>query len=191
MISGIEEIKICKDILAESAEELANEGKKYSKNIPVGVMVELPSLALITHLAAHEVDFFSVGTNDLIQYSLGIDRNNEYVAYLYRPTHPAILFMLEKIITDAERAGIEASVCGEIAGEPKYIPVLLGLGYTSLSMSPASILKAKMVIKRMNIDSCKRLLHDLRDCKYARFAEEKLDRFILRYAGDVYFHEKE
>lgn len=190
MISGVEEIRICKDILAESAEELDNEGRKYRKDIPIGVMVELPSLALTTHLIAREVDFFSVGTNDLIQYTLGIDRNNEYVAYLYRPTHPAILSLLEKIITDAEKAGIEASVCGEIAGEPKYIPVLLGLGYTSLSMSPASILKAKMVIKRLNIDSCKRLLHELRDCKYARIAEEKLDEFILRYAGDVYFHEE-
>lgn len=188
MISGVEEINICKDLLKECAEELESEKKEYSEDISVGVMVELPSLALITHLITKEVDFVSVGTNDLIQYTLGIDRNNEYVAYLYRPTHPSILFMLEKIINDAKKSGIDASVCGEIAGEPMYIPVLLGLGYTNLSMSPSSILKAKMVIKRMDTISCVRLVNELRDCKYARIAEDKLRKFIDSYAGDVYFH---
>lgn len=188
MISGIEEVKICKGMLAESAEELKSENNNFKSDIPVGVMVELPSLALITHLISKEVDFFSVGSNDLIQYTLGIDRNNEYVAYLYRPTHPSVLIMLEKILKDAKNAGIEASVCGEIAGEPKYIPVLLGLGYRNLSMSPASILKAKMVINRMKVDSCVKLVQELKDCKYARFAEEKLSKFIEEFAGDVYFH---
>ncbi|TYB33310.1 MAG: phosphoenolpyruvate--protein phosphotransferase [Flexistipes sinusarabici] len=188
MISGIEEVNICKEMLSESAEELRNENQNFKREIPIGVMVELPSLALITHLIAREVDFFSVGSNDLIQYTLGIDRNNEYVAYLYRPTHPSILIMLEKIIKDARNTGIEASVCGEIAGEPKYIPVLLGLGYRNLSMSPASILKAKMVINRMEIDSCVKLVRELKECKYARLAEEKLSKFINAYAGDVYFH---
>ncbi|MGA1845729.1 phosphoenolpyruvate--protein phosphotransferase [Deferribacter abyssi] len=188
MISGMEEIILAKSVLDDAIRELEAEGKEFRKDVPVGVMVELPSLALITHLVNKEVDFFSVGTNDLIQYTIGIDRNNEYVAYLYRPTHPAVLHLLKKILKDANRAGIEATVCGEMAGDPKYIPVLLGLGYRNLSMSPASILKAKMIIRRVNISDCEKLVRSLKRCKVARIAEEKLQKFIEEHALDLFFH---
>ncbi|MBC7196699.1 MAG: phosphoenolpyruvate--protein phosphotransferase, partial [Deferribacterales bacterium] len=128
MISGIEEIDKAKRLLDESKEELKKENIEFNENIQIGIMVELPSIALISDLAAQEVDFFSVGTNDLIQYTLGIDRNNEYVAYLYRPSHPAVLTLLRNIIESANKFEIDATVCGEMAGDPMYIPILLGLG---------------------------------------------------------------
>ncbi|MGA1861591.1 phosphoenolpyruvate--protein phosphotransferase [Deferribacter thermophilus] len=188
MVSGVEEIRQAKSIVKECEEDLKREKKEFRSNIPLGVMVELPSLALITHLINKEVDFFSVGTNDLIQYTIGIDRNNEYVAYLYRPTHPAVLTLLRKILKDAQKAGIEVTVCGEMAGDPKYIPVLLGLGYRNLSMSPSAILKAKMMISKIEIEKCEKLITSLKRCKLARNAEEKLDKFVNKYASDVFFH---
>ncbi len=188
MISGLEEINQVKSLINEVSNELTNENIKHKKDIKIGIMVELPSLAIITHLIANEVDFFSVGTNDLIQYTLGIDRNNEYVAYLYRPTHPAVLALLEKIKYDADLANIDASVCGEMAGEPLYIPVLLGLGYRKLSMSPASLLKAKMIIRRLDIVDCEELVEKLKRCCIAKNAEEELKKFIEDNAADVYFH---
>lgn len=187
MISGLEEIIQIKTLINDIALELKSENIDYSSKIPLGVMVELPSLAIITHLIVSEVDFLSVGTNDLIQYTLGIDRNNEYVAYLYRPTHPAVLSLLEKIIYDSDLGGIEASVCGEMAGEPLYIPVLLGLGYRKLSMSPSSLLKVKMIIKRIDIVNCEKLVHKLKSCGIASIAEKELRKFIEKYAKDVYF----
>lgn len=188
MISGVEEVRQIKALLEEIKIDLKRENVEFSDQIPLGVMVELPSLAIITHLVATEIDFLSVGTNDLIQYTLGIDRNNEYVAYLYCPTHPAVLSILEKIIYDADLASVFASVCGEMAGDPLYIPVLIGLGYRNLSMSPSGLLKAKMIINRLNTKDCERLVHKLKSCVIASVAEEELHRFIEKYARDVYFH---
>lgn len=191
MISGIEEIRQAKEIIERVKKELGEQNDsqlKFKSDIPVGVMVEIPSLAIIAGLAAKEVDFFSVGSNDLIQYTLGIDRGNENVSYLYRPTHLAFLFLLERILKAAEKNNIEATVCGEIAGEPKYIAVLLGLGYKSLSMSPSSILRAKMIIKRLSIVDCKKMVKKLQKNKIARKSEEDLEIFIEKYASDVYFH---
>ncbi len=151
--------------------------------------MELPSLAVISDIIATEVDFFSVGTNDLIQYTLGIDRNNEFVAYLYRPSHPAILRTLKRIIESARDAGIECTVCGEIAGEPKYIPFLLGgLGYRHLSMSPALLLKARMIIRALDMSDCEELVEELSQIKIARLAEERVEKFIDEKCSNVYFH---
>jgi phosphotransferase system enzyme I (PtsI) len=188
MISGMEEYYKCLDALIQAKDELRKEGKSFNENIKVGVMMELPSLTVISDMIAREVDFFSVGTNDLIQYTLGIDRNNEYVAYLYRPTHPSIVLTLKKIIESSNDAGIEADVCGEIAGEPRYIPLLLGLGYRHLSMSPASILKARMIIRALSISDCEKLVEELLHTKIARRAEEKVEEFIQNKCSDVYFH---
>lgn len=188
MISGMEELSKCKDALEKAKSELRSEGTAFNENIMAGVMMELPSLAVISDFIAAEVDFFSVGTNDLIQYTLGIDRNNEFVAYLYRPTHPAILRTLKNIIESADRAGIECTVCGEIAGEPRYIPFLLGMGYRRLSMSPALLLKARMIIRALDISDCKKLVEDLEQIKIARLAEEHTEKFIQSKCSDVYFH---
>lgn len=188
MVSGMEEVIKCKKALESAKKELRSEGTAFNEDIKMGVMMELPSLAMISDLVAGEVDFFSVGTNDLIQYTLGIDRNNEFVAYLYRPTHPAVLRTLKSIMESAERAGIECTVCGEIAGEPKYIPFLLGMGYRHLSMSPALLLKARMIIRALNISDCKKLVDDLEGIKIARLAEEHVEKFIEQNCSDVYFH---
>ncbi len=188
MISGMEEINKVKNLINEVSDELNKENIKHKKDIPIGVMVEIPSLAIITHLIAEHVDFFSVGTNDLIQYMLGIDRNNEYVSYLYRPTHPAIITILDKIVKDADKNNTEVTVCGEMAGDPLYIPVLLGLGYRNLSMSPALILKAKMVLQKLTIRDCENLVKDLRKSLYAAESENKLKDFFNKFLSDVDFH---
>ncbi|MBZ4671815.1 MAG: ptsI [Deferribacteraceae bacterium] len=186
MISGLEEIDKAKKLLEESKEELKRENIEFNENIKIGIMVELPSIALISDLAAQEVDFFSVGTNDLIQYTLGIDRNNEYVAYLYRPSHPAVLTLLRNIIESANKFEIDATVCGEMAGDPMYIPILLGLGYTNLSMSPSQLLKAKLLISQIDTTECKKLVSEMAVCKYARVAEEKLSGFVNQFAGNLF-----
>jgi phosphotransferase system enzyme I (PtsI) len=188
MISGIEEIDKAKMLINECKSELKEAGKEFNENIKIGIMVELPSIALICDLAAQEVDFFSVGTNDLIQYTLGIDRNNEYVAYLYRPSHPAVLSLLKSIIDSANKFSIDATVCGEMAGDPIYIPILIGLGYKNLSMSPSQLLKAKLLISQINTEECKKLVEEMAVCKYARVAEEKLADFVKKIAGNMLFN---
>ncbi|UOD34015.1 phosphoenolpyruvate--protein phosphotransferase [Deferribacteraceae bacterium V6Fe1] len=188
MISGLEEIDKAKKLLEESKEELKKANIEFNENIKIGIMVELPSIALISNLAAQEVDFFSVGTNDLIQYTLGIDRNNEYVAYLYRPSHPAVLTLLRNIIESANKFEIDATVCGEMAGDPMYIPILLGLGYTNLSMSPSQLLKAKLLISQIDTTECKKLVSEMAVCKYARVAEEKLSGFVNQFAGNLFIN---
>jgi phosphotransferase system enzyme I (PtsI) len=188
MISGMEEYHMCLLALQQAKQELDFEDIPYNPEIKAGVMMELPSLAVISDIIAAETDFFSVGTNDLIQYTLGIDRNNEFVAYLYRPSHPAILTTLKKIIKSAENAGIECTVCGEIAGEPKYIPFLLGLGYRHLSMSPALLLKARRIIRALSVADCEELVDRLSQIKIAGEAEAMLSKFIEEKCSDVYFH---
>lgn len=151
MISGVSEIREVKRIITEIKEELTSEGHAFDDSIKIGVMIEIPSAVLVADQLAREVDFFSVGTNDLIQYSLAIDRTNEHLSHLYQPLNPAILRSL-KIITDAaRRAGIEACICGEMAGEPEYLPILLGLGFDELSMSPPSIPKVKSILRRCTL----------------------------------------
>jgi phosphotransferase system enzyme I (PtsI) len=187
MISGLDEYDKVIEIYEEAKESLRKEGTPFAEDIRLGVMMELPSLAIISDLIAKRVDFMSVGTNDLIQYTLGIDRNNEYVAYLYRPAHPAILSLLKGIIASARKEGIECSVCGEIAGEPKYIPVLLGLGYRHLSMSPAHILKAKKLIRQLKVYDCEELVKELAGSETSVQAEEKVKEFIGSQGSGIYF----
>ena len=188
MISGIEEIRLAKGIIDKVKKELIDENVNFKNDVPVGVMVEVPSLALIADIAAKEVDFFSVGSNDLMQYTLAIDRGNPNVSYLYRPAHLAILILLEKILKAANKNNIAVTICGEIAGEPKYIAELLGMGYRNFSMSPSYLLRTKMIVKRLSIKECEKLSRKLKKNKIAREAEEQLSKFIEKYASDVYFH---
>ncbi|MDY6821086.1 MAG: phosphoenolpyruvate--protein phosphotransferase [Deferribacterota bacterium] len=187
MVSGIEEIRETKRIIDEVKNELRLENKPYN-DIPLGVMVEIPSLALIANLVAKEVDFFSVGSNDLIQYTLGIDRGNENVSYLYRPTHISVLMLLERILKAANKNNIEVTVCGDIASEPKYIAVLLGIGYRNLSVPPAAILRTKMIIRRLYVNQCKKLLSRLKTRITAEESELELEKFIEKNVSGIYFH---
>jgi phosphotransferase system enzyme I (PtsI) len=147
MISGVAELRTARRALEEARAELEREGVRPKREIPVGIMIELPSAALIADRLARECDFFSIGTNDLIQYTIGIDRQNKDVAYLYKPLHLAVLRMLDIICTAARSAGIPVSMCGEMAGEPVNALVLVGLGVSELSMNGPSIPLVKRVIR--------------------------------------------
>jgi len=150
MIATIEEFRQAKAILLDEKEALLKEGVKVSDSIEVGIMVEIPSTAVIAKQFAKEVDFFSVGTNDLIQYTMAADRMNERVSYLYQPYHPAILNLVNNVIEAAHSEGKWAGMCGEMAGDPIAIPILLGLGLDEFSMSATSILPARTQIRGLS-----------------------------------------
>ena len=147
MISGVAELRAARRALDEARAELRREGVRVNEDLPVGIMIELPSAALLSDRLARECDFFSIGTNDLIQYTIGIDRQNKDVAYLYKPLHLAVLRMLDIVCTAGREAGIPVSVCGEMAGEPVNALVLVGLGVSELSMNGPSIPLVKQVIR--------------------------------------------
>ncbi|MDX2494919.1 MAG: phosphoenolpyruvate--protein phosphotransferase [Desulfuromusa sp.] len=150
MISGVAEIRACKKFLCEIQLQLDQEGIGYDPDLAIGIMIETPSAVMIAPLLAQEVDFFSIGTNDLIQYFLAVDRGNEHVAYLYDPLHPAILRALKATCDAANSAGIEVCICGEMAGESLYTLVLVGLGLHELSMNPACIPRVKRVLRQIS-----------------------------------------
>jgi phosphotransferase system enzyme I (PtsI) len=150
MISGIEEVRKIKIILSEVKKELQAEHQVFDPDIEIGIMVEVPSAASIADILAKEVNFFSIGTNDLIQYTLAIDRVNENVSYLYEPLHPAVLRLLRNIINSAHDNGIPVAMCGEMAGEPFYMPILLGLGIDELSMNVMALPRVKSVLRSLD-----------------------------------------
>jgi phosphotransferase system enzyme I (PtsI) len=158
MISTYEELIASKALLNESMESLDQEGVAFDSSIEVGVMIEVPSLAIMADIIAKEIDFFSIGTNDLIQYSMAVDRGNKEVAYLYNPLHPAILRMLNTISIAAKQENIQLFMCGEMAGDPFNLPLLLGLELDELSMNPQSIPMAKNVIRSLCAEDAKKLL---------------------------------
>ncbi|WP_394708546.1 phosphoenolpyruvate--protein phosphotransferase [uncultured Desulfuromusa sp.] len=150
MISGVAEIRACKKMISDIQAQLDEEGIPYDPDLAIGIMIETPSAVMISSLLAQEVDFFSVGTNDLIQYFLAVDRGNEHVAYLYDPLHPAILRALKMTCDAADEAGIEVCICGEMAGESLYALVLVGLGFHELSMNPACVPRVKRVLRQVS-----------------------------------------
>lgn len=158
MISGVAEIRAVKALLEEAKQELRTARIPFDEQIEIGIMIEIPSAVIVADLLAREVDFFSVGTNDLIQYSLAIDRTNEHLSYLYEPLHPAVLRSLKMVVDAAHAAGIDACMCGEMAGEPSYLPILLGLGFDELSMNAVSILRVKNILRRCSRQEAEKLV---------------------------------
>jgi phosphotransferase system enzyme I (PtsI) len=148
MISGLDELRRGKALLEECKSELSALGIPFDGRIQVGIMIEIPSAVMMADLLAPESDFFSIGTNDLIQYTLAIDRSNEQLSEFYQPLHPAVLRSLRRVVDVAHAAGIEACICGEMAGDPLYLPLLMGLGFDELSMGSASIPRVKQILRR-------------------------------------------
>jgi len=158
LISSLEELRNCKQLLNEVKAELKRKKIQYDPHVKIGTMIEVPSAVMIAEDLAREVDFLSIGTNDLIQYTLAVDRMNEHVAYLYKPLHPAILKMIKRVVDAAQHHKIEVSVCGEMASEPLYILMLLGFGLNGLSMNAVSIPRVKRIIRSVSFKEAKDIL---------------------------------
>lgn len=186
MISGVAEIRSCKECLEAAKADLAAQNIPFDPQLPTGIMIETPSAALIADLLAREVDFFSVGTNDLIQYCLAVDRGNEHVAYLYEPLHPAILKALEMICAAAKGAGIKVGMCGEMAGEPLYSLALLGLGFDELSMNAPGIPRVKRVLRRVSREEGERFLEELKQLTTAQEVSRRLEEEMSRRFPEIF-----
>jgi phosphotransferase system enzyme I (PtsI) len=157
MVSTVGELRQCKSLLADVCEELEEAGVAFNRAIPVGTMIEVPSAAIMADTLAKEVDFFSIGTNDLVQYTLAADRNNEQVAGLYNPADPAVLRLIKLVADAAARRGTELNVCGEMSGEPLFVPLLLGLGVRQLSATPRKLPDVKRTIRSLTLADADRV----------------------------------
>jgi phosphotransferase system enzyme I (PtsI) len=167
MISCLEELRAARSALAECMDELRSEGIPFDPTLEVGAMIEIPSAALIADVLAPEVDFFSIGTNDLIQYTIAVDRGNELVASLYQPFHPGILRLLQMVAEASRRAGIWTGVCGEMAGEILTTPLMIGLGFRELSMAAVQLPQVKFAVRRLPAAHCRQLLTEALRCRDA------------------------
>src|SRR5687767_596788 len=172
LVSGVQELRQVKTLIREIRLELDAEGVAHNPDLKIGIMIEVPSAAVIADLLATESDFFAIGTNDLIQYSLAIDRGNENVSYLYEPLHPAILRLVKGVIDAGKRAGIPVEMCGEMASDPIYAIVLIGLGLEQFSMNPSSIPIIKNVVRSVRYKDCRRIAEAALQKKTAQEIEE-------------------
>lgn len=187
MISCLSELEATKETLEKVRTDLKREGREYDQQMEVGLLVEVPSAVAIADLLAREVDFFSIGTNDLIQYALAIDRVNENVNYLYDTLHPAILRLIRQVTEVGEARGIKVGMCGEMAGDPVNIPILLSLGLEELSMNALSIPMVKKLIRSITIDECRELAREAFEMSNAHQIHQRLESWIRERFPDDYF----
>lgn len=184
MISDVQELRKAKQLLRDAMDQLRQQRIPFDESIEVGVMIEIPSAALTADILARESDFFSIGTNDLIQYSLAIDRSNEHVAYLYEPMHPAVLRVLASVVKAAHDHNIPVAMCGEMAGESLYSVVLTGLGIDALSMNPAFINRVKRIIRSSTLAEARQLAEDVLGYATSTEANEHVERYMARRFPD-------
>jgi len=187
MISGIDELRRAKAIFEETKEELRRENKPFDPDIEVGVMIEVPSAAFIADLLAKEADFFSIGTNDLLQYSLAIDRVNEHVAYLYEPFHPAVLRIIKNVVDCAKQRGISVSVCGEMAGEPEHALMFIGMGLEQLSMNAFSLLRVKRLVRSVRYEDAKDIVTTALTFSTAREVENYVSSKVIELYREEFY----
>jgi phosphotransferase system enzyme I (PtsI) len=178
MVSGLDELLEVKRIIDAVKIRLTQEGKPYNPNVPIGVMIEIPSAVMSADCLAQHCDFFAIGTNDLIQYLLAIDRTNEQVAYLYHPLQPAVLRTLDLVVKAASRANIPVSVCGEMAGDVEYTAMLIGMGFRHLSMNTGSVPKVKRLIRELRLTECEELFKNALECHTATQVEALVHAFM-------------
>ncbi len=177
MISGVEELTRANAVLAECQRELRERGVPFDDAMEVGTMIEIPSAAATADLLAQQCAFFSIGTSDLIQYMLAIDRGNDRIAHLYEPTHPAVLRMIRQVVDEAHKRKLHVSVCGEVAGDPVFAPLLLGLGVDGLSMSPAWLPSVKYLIRSMTMADARALAAEAMALSSAKEIYTRCDAF--------------
>jgi phosphotransferase system enzyme I (PtsI) len=177
MITTLYEVRQANQLLAEAKEELRRRNLAFNEHIEVGIMIEVPAAALIADILASEVSFMSIGTNDLVQYVLAVDRMNENIAHMYDPFHPAVIRLLKHIIDAAKRVGVQVSICGELAGDIRALPILLGLGIEELSISVQMLLQVKHRLLGSDYASCQELVKNVLDCKTSKEITDLLAEF--------------
>ena len=175
MISGVDELRRANAVLEECRQELRDQGIAFNEHMEVGAMIEVPSAALVADLLAKEVDFFSIGTNDLIQYTIAVDRINERIAHLYEPTHPAIIRLIKIIVNAAHAHNLWVGVCGEMAGEIALTPLLVGLGVDELSTGAALVPRVKRAVQSLDIGVCLQLVDEVKNMESAEAILEKCE----------------
>ena len=181
MISGIEELKSVLAFFDEVKAICRSKGIPFNEDMKIGTMIEVPSAAICADILADYVDFMSIGTNDLIQYTLAVDRGNDKISYLYRPLHPAVLRLIKHVVDCAKEKGVTVSMCGEMAGTPEYLPLLIGMGFDELSMANHSILVAKKRMKMLDSIGCTRLVNHVLSLSDASSIEDVLKEFNAEY----------
>ncbi|MBW2610065.1 MAG: phosphoenolpyruvate--protein phosphotransferase [Deltaproteobacteria bacterium] len=185
MISGLQELLDAKQILKEVMDELEKENVKYDRDIKVGIMIEVPSAVTLADVLAKHVDFFSIGTNDLIQYALAIDRVNEHVAYLYEPYHPAVIRMIRQVVKVAKEADIDVSLCGEMAGDPLCVSILVGIGIDELSMNAGGVPLLKKIIRSISREEAMADLQDILALNTAKEVRQFIEKRIEPLMPDL------
>jgi phosphotransferase system enzyme I (PtsI) len=176
MVGGLEEVRATRAVVEHVKAELASEGARFNAHVPIGVMIEVPSAAVLTATLAKEVDFFSLGTNDLVQYVLAADREDETVAEYYRPLHPAVLRLIHSVAEAARNAGRPLTICGEMAGDPQYSELLLGLGLREFSVAPGEMLEVKNAIRNATLEGARLLAAEALEAASVTEVEAILDR---------------
>jgi phosphotransferase system enzyme I (PtsI) len=185
MISSVAEVIEANRLLAEAKAEVQAEGIDFDGNISVGVMIEIPAAALEAEALAEQVDFFSIGTNDLIQYTIAVDRGNEMVAYLYEPTHPAVLKLIRMAIDAAHKKGIWVGLCGQMAADPVMTSLLVGMGVDELSVSPRAVPLVKDTVRKLTFTQAQALAEESRSCKSAAEVLELCHKLIRKVAPEI------